>query len=230
MFAKDFVKVMKVAAINTSPETLQLLSEWNGNVDRDSRAALLAVLMRDSFRRQIVSGLLGADVAKDFRWGQINIFIDRVLVEKRPEWLPKSFKTYAELYAFCEQDARATIRKKLGDDTSKWTWGKFESFRFPHPLAAAPMIGQQFSIAPQPQNGSIASVNVGNAVSMRFIADLSDWDKSLHSITLGESGRPTSPHWKDQLDQWLEVKPMVFPFSKEAVTKATTLTMTLKPK
>ncbi len=230
MLAKDFVREMKAGSVNASPETLKLLSEWNGNVDGDSRAALLAVLMRDSFRRQIVNWLLGTEVANEFRWGQINIFIDRVLAEKRPEWLPKSFKTYAELYAFCDQDARATISRKLGDDTSKWTWGRFESFRFPHPLAAAPMIGQQFAIAPQPQNGSIASVNVGNAVSMRFIADLSDWDKSLHSITLGESGRPTSPHWKDQLDQWLEVKPVVFPFSKEAVTRAAKLNMTLKPK
>lgn len=230
LFAKQYLKVMSNTGAAGNADSLALFRGWNGNVDSDSRAALLAVLMRDVFRRRVIAGLLGADAAKEYRWAQVNIFIDRVITEQGPEWLPKEFKSYAEFLGFCDAEARETVRKKLGDDTSKWTWGGFESFRFPHPLAVAPLIGQQFAITPQPQNGSISSVNVGNAVSMRFIADPGDWDKTLHAITLGESGVPGSPHWKDQLPGWLEVKPAPFPFSVEAVAKSTKVGLVMQPK
>jgi len=101
--------------------------------------------------------------------------------------------------------------------------------RFLHPLAQVPFIGAQFAIAPFPQNGAGGVINVGSSVSMRLIADPSDWDKSLNGIPLGESGLPTNPHWKDQLDDWRNVSPRAFPFTKIAVETATKETLTLEP-
>src|SRR5207245_3870270 len=104
---------------------------------------------------------------------------------------------------------------------------------FPHPLATAPFIGARFTIAPFPQNGTGflcgATVNVGSNVSMRLIADPSDWDKSQNGIPLGQSGLPTSTHWKDQLDDWRNVTPRPLPFSTRAVEKATQETVIVKP-
>jgi len=34
--------------------------------------------------------------------------------------------------------------------------------------------------------------------SLRFVADLSDWDRSLSNVTLGQSGHVLSGHYKDQ--------------------------------
>ncbi len=59
--------------------------------------------------------------------------------------------------------------------------------RFPHPLAGAPLVGLQFTIPPFPQNGTRRTgghTNVGGSVSMRLIADTSDWDKTQHGIAL----------------------------------------------
>jgi hypothetical protein len=72
-------------------------------------------------------------------------------------------------------------------------------------------------------------VNVGANVSMRLIADPSDWDNTQQGITLGESGLPSSPHWSDQLADWRAVTPRVFPFSEAAVAKATKETLVLTP-
>jgi hypothetical protein len=52
---------------------------------------------------------------------------------------------------------------------------------------------------------------------MRLIADPSNWDLTQHGISVGESGVPSSPHWKDQLDDWKAVTPRAFPFSEAAV-------------
>src|SRR2546422_6279029 len=94
--------------------------------------------------------------------------------------------------------------------------------RFAHPLAGAPLVGLQFAIQPFPQSGTGllvgATVNVGSAVSMRLIADLADWDKTQHGITLGESGLPMNPHWTDQLADWRNVTPRAFPFTEAAIS------------
>jgi penicillin G amidase len=212
-------------------ETVELLEDWDGRMVADSRAALLASQIRAAFRRRILQAALG-EAAKDYSWGNSDTLFDRLLTERPREWLPKGFKDYAELLRACERDAREAIRLRLGADESQWTWGAFAQVSFPHPLARAPLIGLQFTIAPFPQNGasgSNPSVNVGRNVSMRFIADTGDWDRTQQGITLGESGDPSSPHWKDQLADWRAVTPRTFPFSALAVANATRETLFLAP-
>jgi penicillin amidase len=122
--------------------------------------------------------------------------------------------------------------KSPGPDESQWTWGNIYKVRFPHPLTAAPLVGVQFTIPAFPQSGipgSGATVNVGPSVSMRLIADPSDWDKTQNGIPLGQSGIPGNAHWKDQLEDWRKVTPRVLPFSKAAVEAATKDTLVITP-
>jgi penicillin amidase len=96
------------------------------------------------------------------------------------------------------------------------------------------LVGNQFKIDSFPQRGTGGggvgpTVNVGPSVSMRLIADTSNWDNTLHGISVGESGNPASPHYKDQVGDWRDVTPRVFPFSKTAVEKAANKVQTLVP-
>jgi penicillin amidase len=235
-FASEVVKLARGQAASASDdkwrETIQLLEGWDGRMNADSRPALLVAVMRSEFSNRIFSAALGAELSKSYKWPNRDTLIDRIITERPNEWLPKEFKDYTELLRACETAARATLTKRLGADESKWTWGQIAQVRFPHPLAAVPLIGQQFLIPPFPQNGSdgnTVSVNVGKNVSMRLIADPGDWDKTQHGIPLGESGLPNSPHWKDQLEDWRNVTPRIFPFTKAAVASATKDTLTLEP-
>jgi penicillin amidase len=237
MFAREVIKSAGEQTTSASTgagdekwrETLKLLGTWDGRTDADSRGAILAVLMRDKFRQRVVAAALGEERAKQFRWANVNSFIDRILTERPGGWLPKEFKDYTELFRACESDARELLTKTIGADESKWTWGNYQQIKFSHPLANAPLIGLQFAVAPFPQQGSVSSVNVGSAVSMRFIATLNDWDTSRHGITLGESGDPSSKHYQDQLADWRAATPRVFPFTKAAVEKAARDTFILMP-
>ncbi|HEY0005125.1 MAG TPA: penicillin acylase family protein [Pyrinomonadaceae bacterium] len=211
-------------------EAVHMLEGWDRHMDADSRAALLAILMRDNLRRRLVRAALGPELAKEYGFNSfVNIFVDRVLAERSPQWLPKEFKNYAELLRASYMDTRAEISKTLKDDESQWTWGRFRQMRFRHPLAGAPLVGLQFAVTPLPQHGSISSINVGQNVSMRLIADVSNWDRTRQGIGMGESGDPSSPHWKDQLADWRAVSPRVFPFSDGAVLKAAKETLLLAP-
>jgi penicillin amidase len=214
-------------------ETLDALDHWDGRMDADSRVAPMVHQMRVAFRSRMLTAALGDDLVKVFQWSNFDTTIDRLIAEQPKDWLPKEFGSYADLLRACYQDARAALTKSLGADEAKWIWGEMIKVNFRHPLAAVPLIGLQFTIAPIPQNGSgglAATVNVGANVSMRLIADTSNWDQTQHGITLGESGLASSPHWKDQLADWRAVTPRVFPFSEAAVAKATQATLILEPK
>lgn len=210
-------------------ETLQLFGDWDGRMNIESRAAPLATEMRIAFRRRILESVLGAERAKDFSWGNDGTFLDRIVTERPRNWLPTEFKDYLELLRASEREAREALTKRIGADDTKWTWGTYRPTRLRHPLAGVPLIGDQFAIAPFPQNGSGGVVNVGPYVSMRFLATLDNWDESRQGIATGESGDPSSKHYKDQLDDWLAVTPRVFPFTKSAVAKAALSTQVLTP-
>jgi penicillin amidase len=189
--------------------------------------------MRSAFRNKIMTASLGAERAKTAFFPYDAAFFDRLIMEKRKEWLPKEFASYADLLKASELEAKETIAKQIGADEAKWTWGGRTKSNFPHPLAVAPLIGGQFVIEALPQNGSGgagASPNVGASVSMRLIAAPGNWDLTRHGITTGQSGDPKSPHWKDQLENWSSGNTPVFPFSKAAVERAAKETMVLMPK
>jgi len=208
------------------------LEAWDGLLVPESRVAPIVSQMRTSFKQRILIAALGPDLAKTYGWPGSDALIDRILAEEPREWLPKEFSSYADLYRAAYEDARQALTKSPGPDESQWTWGNINKVRFPHPLSVAPLVGVQFTIPPLPQSGtpgSGATVNVGPAVSMRLIADTSDWDKTQNGIPLGESGLPTSAHWKDQLDDWRNVTPRALPFSKAAVEAATKEIVILAP-
>jgi len=236
-FAREVVKVAREAGLDAKDEkwrdTLKLFEAWDGQLEPDARAPRLAAEMAGAFRTKLLTGALGADLAKEYRWPASAIFFDRVIRERPAEWLPKEYASYAELLDAAHRETRESLSKSLGADETKWTWGARLPVNFPHPLAGVPLIGKTYQITPFPQRGgggSFAAPNVGGSVSMRLIADASDWDKTRQGIALGVSGDPRSPHWQDQLEDWRAANPRVIPFTAAAVARAARLTQTLMPK
>ena len=237
-FAKAMVDICKSSAQSGDDakwqEALKQFEAWDGKVTADSRVAPLLSETRRAFLRRILIAKLSPALANQYRWPNSDTVIDRLIADQSPEWLPGEFKSYAALLQAAYHDAATTLSSRFGADETQWTWAKYNPPRFPHPLADAPLIGGQFKIAEFPQAGTGgggigATPNVGANVSMRFIADPSNWDNSRHGIALGESGSPASPHWKDQLDDWKSVNPRAFPFKPDAVEKATREDLVLKP-
>jgi len=236
LFAQEVVKTLKpklTPADEKLRATLEAFEKWDGRVNAESTVAPVVSQMRQTFRSKILAAALGPDLVKNFQWSTFDTTVDRVIKDQPAEWLPKEFSSYADFLRACYNAAVATLTKNIGADETKWTWGEMVKARFPHPLGSAPLIGPQFTIPPFPQNGTGgligATVNVGSSVSMRLIADVSDWDKTQQGITLGQSGLPKSPHWSDQLADWRAVTPREFPFTPPAVSKAAKTTILIEP-
>jgi penicillin G amidase len=235
-FAQEAIKALRP---KLKPEdeklrgTLDAFEKWDGRVNAESPVAPIVSQMRLAFRSKILTAALGPDLVRNYQWANFDTTLDRIIKEQPAAWLPKEFPGYADLFRASYDDAIRNLTKSLGPDQTKWTWGDLAKVRFPHPLGGAPLIGAQFVIPPFPQNGTGgligATVNVGSGVSMRLIADPSDWDKTQQGIALGESGLPKSPHWSDQLADWRAVTPREFPFTQAAVTSAAKETLVLEP-
>jgi penicillin amidase len=239
LFAREAAKLLRATETKAPLDeklraSLALLENWDGRVQADAQAVPLVSEMRTAFRRRVLTAALGAERARGFRWPSSDLFFNRVVTEHPAEWLPKEFKDYGELMRACVKDAQEALAKRTGANETPWTWGRYAPARFQHPLAIVPFVGLQFTIAPVPVNGSGfsagATVNVGASVSMRLIANLSDWDQTRQGITLGQSGDPQSPHWNDQLADWRAAAPRVLPFSAKATNAAARDTLLLTPK
>jgi len=236
LFAQEAVKLLKpklTASDEKLRQTLEAFATWDGRVNAESTVAPVLAQMRIVFRSKILAAALGPELVRSYQWGNFDTTLDRIIKDQPAGWLPKEYASYADLMRACYDEGTASLTRTLGADETKWTWGGIAKARFPHPLGAAPLIGAQFTVPPFPQNGTGgllgATVNVGASVSMRLIADLSDWDKTQQGIALGESGLFKSPHWTDQLADWREVTPREFPFTPAAVSKAAKETLTLEP-
>jgi penicillin amidase len=228
IFAREVVKMMQGPGAYIGDEEWQkflaALKTWDARLEADSKMALLVNETRLAFRNRMVRGILGDERAKDFRfWANDATMTDRLIAERPVELLPSSITSYPEMLQICYKEARRNLARRFGEDDGKWTWGAANPGVFYHPLAAVPLIGQQFSVAPYPQRGAgflMATPNVGVSVSMRHVSEPGNWDAARFGLGLGQSGDPQSPHWKDQFEDWRNAQPRAFPFTPAGVAQA----------
>lgn len=105
------------------------------------------------------------------------------------------------------------LETRLGPDVSAWTWGRVHTIPLRHFLSGRGDLGALLDRGGDPVHGSGVTVcNTGYdpnylaviGANYRLIADLSADPPGLYAVdAAGESGEPGSPHYGDQLPQWL---------------------------
>ena len=100
----------------------------------------------------------------------------------------------------------------LGPD---WAWGGHHTFALVHPLSARfPALAEVADVGPAPVGGTGDSVRnaagsvptgfrVQSGAEYRLLVDFASRPVAVATNTLGQSGQPGSPHFSDQLDDWL---------------------------
>jgi penicillin amidase len=124
------------------------------------------------------------------------------------------------------------------------SWGEVHKVAFDHPLVRLPVIGKQasdsWSRGPFAVAGDNATVNalywsrvrpfaVTSIPAMRFVTDVGNWDDTVLVLPVGQSGRPWSRHYSDQVSSWMNLDPVRFPFSREAVERTAAARLELVP-
>ncbi|MBZ5527101.1 MAG: penicillin acylase family protein [Acidobacteriia bacterium] len=220
-------------------EMLLRLKDWDGAASADRPETAFLEAARREASNLLLEPFIGDDARfyqgetfKSYLW-RSPIFLQKILTERPARWLPKSFQNYDQFLAAAADKAVARLERESGSGSIRsWPWKRFNSLEMLHPLGREGLLRWLLSAPAKPQNGthfSIRAANVNTGPSMRFTADLSNWDNSLMLLPGGQSGQPGSSHYLDQFPYWLDGRPISSPFSDAAESRARRHTLTLQP-
>jgi len=120
------------------------------------------------------------------------------------------------------------LRDRLGEpqapDYRNWAWGRLHMLTFAHVAGRLAALARHYNRGPYPIGGdgnTIWATGAGLTVEastavvgppFKFIADLSDLSKCYGLLAPGNSGRPDSPHYDDQIEAWFkgQYHPMLY--------------------
>jgi penicillin G amidase len=207
----------------------ELLRNWNGQMDRNAPAPLITTLAFRHFRKAAAES---ASPGKGGRYEyEASVSALRNLLERRPPgWFADFDGTLLKSFG----DAVEEGQRIQGRDPRKWIYGKTLELTLGNPVVLdvahrVPMIWRYFQIGPVMMSGSPTAVKQTTRTlgpSMRMVADLAAWDRSLLNLPAGESGHPLSRHYTDQWEAYFAGRSFAMQFEKVEASG----TLTLEPR
>jgi penicillin amidase len=235
--ARSLVPLLRGA--NVSGDALKardLLLAWNFSVDGDSIAAGIY----EMWQRRVTANLRNLLVPKEAQ-----AFVGALSMKRVIDWLHGPDGRFVkatgggtegqdpvvardELLARSLTEAIAELGKKLGPAMDGWRWGgnDYHHALIRHPLAdaAGGDMRARLNVGPYPRGGDSFTVSAtGNADnqtsggSFKIIADTENWDNSLGINNPGQSGDPSSPHYRDLFELWSRGKYFPVAYSRAKV-------------
>lgn len=206
-------------------DAVSILRKWDGRMRTGTAAPMIARLLYQHLRKSVAERASpGKGLAYNFLMAPAVV---EQLLRSRPEaW----FRDYDRLLLRSFVDALEEGRRIQGRDVARWDYGRFNEMTLVNPVAGRlPIVGKYFNIGPVPMSGSPCTVQQLSkrrrlGVSMRMIVDLSDLDRSLHNITIGQSGQVLSRHYKDQWDAYYSGTSFPMQFDKVDAKEVLTFT------
>jgi penicillin amidase len=207
-----------------------LMRSWDGRLTTDSAAASIVTQTRAALWPLILEPRLGKD-AGDYRWSESTFAEEEIVMHANSAWLPAAYKNWDALLTAAV--GKAMLDGKAPADVAQWTYGSWHSLDIEHPLAQfLPIVSRMAGTGPQPLSGDVTTVKQADGVhgpSQRFTIDWSNIDGATENITLGESGDPYSPYFRDQWSDWYGGTTFALPFTQGAVAAQTRHTLRLLP-
>ena len=209
-----------------------LLRAWDGRMDKDLGAPFLISLVYQHVRSSVAESA-SPSKGQLYEYAMGPAVIGKLLRDRPDGW----FHDYDAMLLRSLVDAVDEAKRIQSDLPARWKYGAYLRIEIDHPVLHAamqriPAIGpwlDVFEIGPTPMSGSSTTVKQTTRVlapSMRMDADLSDWDRSLLNILIGQSGQPLSSHYKDEWNDYYNGRS--YPMQFEHVQAKSTLQ--LRPK
>jgi penicillin G amidase len=246
---KFLASLLLTAAHSTPPKdprTQKLITGlvgWDVKATADSIETTFVELTRHALFHNLLSPYLGDETSKyelweprsvyNDVWWRDKVFLENILTQRPPEWLPRGVINYDVLLISSANDAVAALARETGtSDVARWQWGRFHPLNMVHPLGRTGALHALLSIGPYADGGTLDTVKamgVGHGPAMRMVSDLANFDNSLMEITTGESGQAASPYYRDQFQEWFRGRGIPAPFSEAAEEKSRAHRLTLVP-
>jgi penicillin amidase len=211
---------------DADPAITDLLARWDGRMDRDRPAPLIATLWLERTGDLLARKPLGK--AYDDWWQWDIEAVKRLLAD--PKWCrdnPEHTRDCDDLLQHSLAKAVGELSSALGADPARWKWGDLHRLHFRHPIFRYVPILSDWLDADLPTDGDAFTVNRGvpagsaagpalpdvHGPTLRLIIDLKDPMQAVATLAGGQSGNPLSPHYADGLADWRDgrYRPIVAP-------------------
>ena len=194
-------------------DAVDLLRSWNGQMEKGTAAPMIVTLIFQQLRKAVAERAAPGS-GQTYEFGMSPAVLEKLLRERPQGWFPD----YDAALMKCFADAVDEGAKIEGSKVSRWDYGQYNSLKMAHPVGGQlPLVGSYFNIGPVSMSGSSTTIKQTTrrmGPSMRMIVDLSDLDRSMQNITVGESGQRLSTHYKDQWDAYYGATSFPMQFGK----------------
>lgn len=236
-------------ALQTEPATRQLgriLAAWDHHDRAGAAAPLIFQAVYNRFALLVFRDELGEELAR-YLLGLYSFWKERLarqVLGGHWAWFDDATTPAREtrdgLIARAGREVLAELGKQLGPDPAGWRWGRVHTLNLVSPVARQGPLAAWLGAGVRPLGGSESTLlrgiydynrpyQVTIFDSLRMVADLADDDKVLAVLPGGVSGRLFYPHTTDQVEAYLDGRPMYWWFSDRAIAQHTKTTLTLRP-
>ncbi|MYB49425.1 MAG: penicillin acylase family protein [Dehalococcoidia bacterium] len=230
----SLVETLKRSSDPRVLEAAGFLDEWNGRMDVDEVGASIFELFFAEFTTAVAAERFSGDEVPLVA-GAISGYSVRLLRKDETGGSPPRNETVVTSML----RAIDILTERLGPEMAEWRWGRIHKIALNHLLSDRGDLSDLLKRGGQPVGGNgITVCNTGFdpnylasiGANWRHNADLADDPPGLWAVdTTGQSGHPGSPHYGDQLTEWLAGRHHYLPLDSERARAQAASTLTLSP-
>jgi penicillin amidase len=210
-------------------EAVWHLEQWDCRMEVDRVGATLFAAFFAEWAKTVVQQRFHGETAALLAEGAAGLAAS-LLAEDAAGWFASESRE--PMMRTTMESVLAALRQRLGPDMVEWTWGRINLLPLRHFLSGRGDLGELLDHGNRPIKGDYTTVcnawhtAAGEAragAGYRLIADLGDAAAGLWAVDAqSQSGHPGSPHYSDQLGDWIEGRYHYLPLVPDATaTKAT---------
>ena len=230
----SLVETLKQSSDPRVLEAAGFLDDWNGRMDVDEVGASIFELFFAEFTTAVAAERFCGDEVPLVA-GAISGYAVRLLGNAESGNSPPQNETVVTSML----RAIDALTERLGPEMAEWRWGRIHKIALNHLLSDRGDLSDLLKRGGQPVGGN--GITVSNTgfdpnylasigANWRHNADLADDPPGLWAVdATGQSGHPGSPHYGDQLTEWLAGRHHYLPLDSERARAQAAQTLTLSP-
>ncbi len=220
-----------------------MLASWNDVMDKDRPEPLIFTAFLASLHRILMEDKTGLNMGAKGPFAAMTLI---ALMTDHPSWCDAPDKPDPDCKRMLGQaldEGLALLVKREGADMSQWRWGNEHVSLLQHRVYSHIPLLDRASDLSIPSSGGFYTLDRGggfetrkdkpfartHGAGFRGLYDLADPEKSRFMITTGESGHIFSPHYRDLVPLWNDVKSIPLTGSEDDLKKAGARLLTLTP-
>jgi penicillin G amidase len=219
LHAKELITLLKGDFAQISRDSLMigevadLLVSWDGDCSEHSAAAAVFHV----FHHRLLVNILMPDLGERLFSAAVEILnqcivpTDEILANPNSPWFAGSSRT--RLVERSLREACAELAGAFGDRVNDWRWGEIHQLAMRHALGRSSVLQPLLGIGPFPAPGNGTTLNLGFyrhsnpyaqtvGPSLRLVIEFNPEPTSTFVLSSGQSGHPSSPHYRDQTRLW----------------------------